>query len=53
MADHLVHLSLRIPATLKAKIHLEALRHGHGRSSIVTRDILTKWFMKKGVSGTS
>ena len=48
MADQLVHLSLRIPPKLKAKIHIEALAEGYGRGSIVTRRILTKYFMKKG-----
>jgi hypothetical protein len=48
MADHLVHLSLRIPPTLKAKIHQQALKEGHGRGSIVTRMILTKYFLDNG-----
>jgi hypothetical protein len=48
MAQHLVHTTLRITPQMKKRIHVQALRDGHGRDSIVTRMILTRYFMKNG-----
>ena len=45
--EQMIVLTMRISAEIRAMIHKQSLKEGHGRVSRVVRDILTEHYLGK------